>query len=162
LHGISKVSFRSFLCALYPFCKGAAATTYDEWIAALDLAIMWDFKEIRKACIEALSELIKSRNIFDSILLAKKYKVKKWLRYGYFRLYDEKELELKLGDNSDIPETDLVNIVKILHIQERRHRELQVVCTHCIPLDHHYFSNEAIINEIETVIADEMVGMQDD
>ena len=23
-----------------------AATTYDEWIAALDLAIMWDFKEV--------------------------------------------------------------------------------------------------------------------
>jgi hypothetical protein len=76
---------------------------------------MWDFKEVslpektiidlyflilyicfgaqvRNTCIEALSGLIKSRTAIDNILLAKKYKVKKWLRDGYIQLLQQKEL----------------------------------------------------------------------
>jgi len=154
-----KVKFRGFLLVLYPFRKGVA-TTYDEWIAALDLATMWDFKEIRKTCIKALSELIKSRNVFDNILLAKKYKVKKWLRDGYIKLFREKDLELKLDD--DISKMDLVTIVKILHIRESRHREVRRHCSRCSTIGDNFFGIDSVGQRIDTVYADEIAGMQDD
>jgi len=84
LDGVSKAYFRGFLRVLYPF--NGTATTYEEWVGALDLATMWDFKEIRKASVVALSTLITSRDIVENVVLAKKYRVKKWLLDGYLKL----------------------------------------------------------------------------
>jgi len=172
LHGISKVNFRSFLRVLYPF-KGAVVT-YTEWIEALELAIMWDFKEIRKTCIEALSELIKSRTVIDKILLAKKYKVKKWLRDGYIQLLQSRELEL--GNDICTSEIDVITIGRLLYIRERRHCELKRDALYCLRCSNDFFINPKLANskideffstdvanrKIDEVFADEIAGMQDD
>ncbi|KAF8802638.1 hypothetical protein BYT27DRAFT_7341295 [Phlegmacium glaucopus] len=89
LSGISKAYFRGFLRVLYPF--NGTAVTYEEWVGALDLATMWDFKEIRRASVGVLSKLINSRNAVENILLAKKYRVKQWLRDGYLKLLQQTE-----------------------------------------------------------------------
>jgi len=163
LHGISKVKFQSFLRVLYPF-KGAA-TTYVEWIAALELAMMWDFKEIRKTCIEALSEHIKSRTVIDNILLAKKFKVKKWLRDGYIQLLQSKDMELELGENICTSEMDVMTLARLLYIRERRHCESQrdsKYCSRCSRMLDGYFSTDVANRKIDEVFADEMAGMEDD
>jgi len=162
LHGISKANFRSFLRALYPF-KGAA-TTYPEWIAALELAIMWDFKEVRKTCIEALSGLIKSRPVFENILLAKKYKVKKWLRDGYVQLLQQREA-LEFGNDICDSEMDLITIARLLDIREKKHCQLQhsVYCCDCARrADDYSFSTVEAQRKIDEVFAEEIAGMQDD
>jgi len=165
LHGISEVKFRSFLRVLYPF-KGAV-TTYAEWIAALELAIMWDFKEIRMTCIEALSELIKSRTAIDKIVLGKKYNVKKWLRDGYVQLLKSKELEL--GDDICTSEIDMMTLARLLYIRERKHCELktdEACCPRCYHRfsthSGHIFSTIVANRKIDEVFADEISGMQDD
>jgi hypothetical protein len=163
--------------------KGAA-TTYLEWIAALDLAIMWDFKEvrltgsrrgkftdlifspkIRKTCIEALSVLIKTRIVFDNILLARKYKVKRWLRDAYVQLLQQKEA-LEFGDDVCTSETlDLTTIVKLLYIREKKHCELQcsVYCCDCSRrADDYFFNANEAGRIIDEVFADEFAGMHDD
>ena len=112
---------------------------------------MWDFKEvsakenthsviyfifvfcaqIRMTCIENLFELNKSRTAIDKILLAKKYKVKKWLRHGYVQLLKSKELEL--GDGVCTSEIDMTTLARLLYyIRERKHCELKP--TKCIAL----------------------------
>jgi len=142
--------------------------TYTEWIAALELAMMWDFKEIRKTCIEALSELIKSITVIDKILLAKKYKVKKWLRDGYIQLLQSRELEL--GDDICTSEIDVITIGRLLYIRERRHCELKNDALYCLrcsndffvnPIDE-FFSTDVVNRKINEVFADEIAGMQDD
>ena len=111
---------------------------------------MWDFKEvsakenihrsiffifvfcaqIRMTCIETLFELIKSITTIDKIL-AKKYKVKKWLRHGYVQLLKSKELEL--GDSVFASEIDMTALARLLYyIRERKHCELKP--TKCIAL----------------------------
>ena len=168
--------------------------TYTEWIAALELAIMWDFKEvcllekilyfltlylcfraqIRKTCIEALSEHIKSRTVIDKILLAKKYKIKKWLRDGYIQLLQSEELEL--GDDIRTSEIDMTTISRLLYIRERRHCELKRDALYCLRCSNDFFIKPRLANstideffstdvanrKIDEVFADEIAGMQDD
>ena len=219
LHGISKVNFQSFLHVLYPlwvssFCRKikttrswwpwsskGAPTTSGVWFAALELAIMWRFKEvrlglpeniiilvdpfshvyifvfgaqIRKTCIEALSELIKSRTVIDKILLAKKYKVKKWLRDGYIQLLQSRELEF--GNDICTSEIDVITIGRLLYIRERRHCELKRDALYCLRCSNDFFINPKLANsiideffstdvanrKIDEVFADEIAGMQDD
>lgn len=162
------------------------ATTYAEWIAALELAIMWDFKEvslpedviidlyfslyifvfgtqIRKTCIRALSALIESRPVIDIVLLAKKYKVKEWLRAGYIKLLQSKELEL--GDDICTSEIDVITIARLLYIRERRHGEIQRNTQYCHRCSRTYgydFSTDIANRKIDEVFADEIAGMQGD
>jgi hypothetical protein len=70
-------------------------------------------------CIKAISELIKPRTVFDKILLAKEYKIKKWLRDGYLQL--SQETDLKLADNICNSELDLKTIVRLLYLRERKY-----------------------------------------
>ncbi|KAF8161471.1 hypothetical protein B0H34DRAFT_701061 [Crassisporium funariophilum] len=115
LHGISKAHFRAFLRVLYPV-RGIAST-YEEWLGALDLATMWEFKEVRKKSVAALNQLIKSGNVAENIHLAKKYHVEHWLRYSYVRLVTQKEpLEIDELCSSML---DLLTIARLLSIREK-------------------------------------------
>ncbi|KAF8161464.1 hypothetical protein B0H34DRAFT_701034 [Crassisporium funariophilum] len=135
LHGISKAHFRAFLRVLYPV-KGIAST-YEEWVGALDLATMWEFKEARKKSVAKLTQLIKSRNVAENILLAKKYHVEQWLRDGYIRLVTQKEpLEIDELCSSML---DLLTIARLLSIREKVYARSSGVdsndgsyhCNHC-------------------------------
>ncbi|KAF8802639.1 hypothetical protein BYT27DRAFT_7172701 [Phlegmacium glaucopus] len=164
LRGIGKANFTSFLRVLYrmyPF--QGTPITYDEWIGALDLATMWDFKEIRKTCIEALSELIKSRPAFDNILLARKYKVEKWLRDGYVQLLQQGVLDL--GGDICNSKLDLVTIAKLLYIRERKHGSYLQQGEYCISCSRRLragiFKRDEANKRIDEVFSDEIAGMQD-
>jgi hypothetical protein len=120
LLGINKAHFRSFLRVLYPF--DGTAKTSEEWVGALDLATMWDFRKIRKASVRALSNIIVSRDvvvlrdIVELILLAKKYRVKQWLQDGYFKLIQQPG-PLKIDELLSL-NLDLVTIARIYSIRE--------------------------------------------
>ena len=100
----------------------------------------------------------------DNILLAKKYKVRKWLLDGYVQLLQQKEA-LEFGDDICNSEIDLITIARLLYIREKKHCQLQcaVHCRHCKrKADEYFFSIDKANREIEEVFADEISGMQDD
>ena len=122
------------------------------------------FRKVRKTCIEALSGLIKSRTVFENILLAKKYKVKKWLRDGYVQLLQQKEA-LEFGNDIRDSEMDLITIARLLDIREKKHCQLQrsAYCLDCARMAGDYsFSTVEAQRKIDEVFAEEMAGMQDD
>lgn len=109
--------------------------------------------QIRKTCIEALSEHIKSGSVFDNIVLAKKYKVEKWLRDGYIQLLQQKQA-LELGEDICTSELDVITIARLLYIRERRHcRQVMISSA---------FSTDEANKKIDEVFADEIAEMQDD
>lgn len=122
------------------------------------------FPQIRKTCIEALSELIKSETAFDNILLARKYKVKRWLREGYLRLLQQKG-ELELGDDVCSSKLDLITIARLLYIREKKHCEVRfnARCLECSGVaSGDYFSSDEANQKIDEVFADEIAGMKDE
>lgn len=131
----------------------------------------WFRAQIRKTCIEALSELIKSRTVIDKILLAKRYKVKKWLRDGYIQFLQSRELEL--GHDICTSEIDVITIARLFYIRERRHCELKGDALYCLRCSNDFFTNpnsnideffstDVANRKINEVFADEIAGMQDD
>lgn len=122
------------------------------------------FPQIRKTCIEALSELIKSETAFDNILLARKYKVKRWLRDGYLRLLQQKG-ELELGDDICSSKLDLITIARLLYIREKKHCQVQSNgrCLECGGVaSGDYFNSDEANQKIDEVFADEIAGMKDE
>ncbi|KIM71308.1 hypothetical protein PILCRDRAFT_82922, partial [Piloderma croceum F 1598] len=95
LEGISKCDFRAFLHVVYQQTHHALRDassdlppkkmimSEEEWIAALKLSTMWDFFNVRKLAIEALSRI--KMNPITKILVAKQYMVRTLL----FDAYDE-------------------------------------------------------------------------
>ncbi|KAF9525866.1 hypothetical protein CPB83DRAFT_858761, partial [Crepidotus variabilis] len=96
LAGITADAFHGLMLLMYPFEE---TPSYNEWIGALDLATQWNFKDIRAKAILALSTLNRSGNISQTptelILLAKKYKVKVWLREEYIKFVKMDDLKLE-------------------------------------------------------------------
>jgi len=159
LLGISKAHFRSFLRVLYPF--DGTAITYEEWVGALDLATMWDFKKIRNASVLALSNLIVSkdvavlRDVVEIILLATKYRVKQWLRDGYSSLIQQIEpLEI---DELHALNLDWETIARIYSIREKIHNQS---CHSAFGFGYEA-SVERVDGEITRIFADEMKEMED-
>ena len=110
-------------------------------------------------CIEALSKLIESRSTFDKILLARKYKVKKWLRDAYFQLLQQKK-PLELGDDICTSQIDVITVARLLYIRERKHFQFQ--CTNYKCEGSYYFGSDEAYKRIDEVFADEIAEMQDD
>ncbi|ETW80320.1 hypothetical protein HETIRDRAFT_384845 [Heterobasidion irregulare TC 32-1] len=79
---ISAEEFRSFLKVLYPMTGSSKAGV--DWQAVLKLSTLWDFGKVRQRAIAELEK--KSREPLESILLARKHQVFKWLIEGYVEL----------------------------------------------------------------------------
>lgn len=47
--------------------------------------------QTRQVCVEALSDIITSRDVVENILLAKKYKIREWLQDSYYELIEQDE-----------------------------------------------------------------------
>ena len=107
--------------------------------------------QVRKASVRALSDLITSRDVVDNILLAKKYRVKPWLRDGYLKLI--KQTEPPKIDRLSL-NLDLLTIARICFIRDM----LQVNCCCGICL----FDTPPDANtEIIRIFADEMKETED-
>ena len=117
------------------------------------------FPQIRKTCIEALSKLIESRSTFDKILLARKYKVKKWLRGAYFQLLQQDE-ELEFGDDIRTSQIDVITIARLLYMREKRHFQLQCTGYRCARNDS--LRSAEAYKMIDEAFTDEIAEMQDD
>ncbi|KAG8895011.1 hypothetical protein FRC00_008148, partial [Tulasnella sp. 408] len=84
LDGISAFEMRSFLKAVdSPFIYGDPKLVFREWGAALHLATMWNFEEIRKGIITTVDKTISSANPFERIEVSIKCQVEKWLHPAY-------------------------------------------------------------------------------
>jgi len=90
LEGILKGDFKSFLKVIYPLgttIPGAELSLHkSDWIAALKLSTLWNFREIRQLSITRLGHLPAPLTPVETVSLAKEYKVSAWLLRGYHEL----------------------------------------------------------------------------
>ncbi|KAF9522797.1 hypothetical protein CPB83DRAFT_887354 [Crepidotus variabilis] len=95
LKDVTAQAFEGLLLVLYPI--DGTASTYEEWLGALELATLWDFPNIRTKAIEAMSILNESnsRSTMEIVVLSKKYKIKSWLREAYIKLVQQKHVDLE-------------------------------------------------------------------
>ena len=61
----------------------SASLTVDEWMSVLKLSDMWQFPKMRSKAIDATETQIQNSGAVDMILLAKKYRISRWLIKGY-------------------------------------------------------------------------------
>ncbi|KAF8959923.1 hypothetical protein BDZ97DRAFT_1364998 [Flammula alnicola] len=113
---VSEISFEGFLSVMYPV-DGVVAR-YDNLVGALDLATLWRFKEIREKAISQLSRILEGRNVIEKIMLAKKYRVKRWLRDGYIKLAKQDDLTIE-GLRCPGLELDWETISRIFALQQK-------------------------------------------
>ncbi|CAA7260401.1 unnamed protein product [Cyclocybe aegerita] len=128
LDGVEEDHFRGFLGALYPFVQ---VMTYNDWVGALHLATMWEFGEIRKKAISAISPMLAEKNAAEIVLLAKKYRVVDWLRDAYTRLVEQPTLTL--ADVRNPFTLDYETISQIFYVRSASpHYTMQFVyCPYC-------------------------------
>ncbi|KAG5637570.1 hypothetical protein H0H81_004147 [Sphagnurus paluster] len=95
LEGISRADFKGFLRVMlcpphlpHPHPVGSTGTsnappTRADWLSALKLSTMWDFRTIRQRAISALNL---GWEPVEGIVLGKAYRVPQWLIRGYHEL----------------------------------------------------------------------------
>ncbi|KAG5637569.1 hypothetical protein H0H81_004146 [Sphagnurus paluster] len=86
LEGICRADFRGLLRVMYPLHLGSygdAKLTRVDWVSALKLSTMWNFRPIRQRAISALDH---EWEPVEGITLGKAYKVPEWLSRGYHQL----------------------------------------------------------------------------
>ncbi|KIM82521.1 hypothetical protein PILCRDRAFT_820381 [Piloderma croceum F 1598] len=116
LDGISKIDFRAFLKLLYPqSIPLRGALSVKEWIAVLKLSTMWDLFSIRKLAIEELSKF--TMNPVTRIILARQYRIQKWLFAGYEELAKRTE-PISI---SEAEQLGLETAILIFQIREESH-----------------------------------------
>ena len=98
---------------------------------------------------------------FDKILLARKYKVKNWLRDAYAQLLQQTEA-LELGDDICTSQIDLITIAKLLYIRDKNHSEFQRTMSRRGYWGGDCYSSDETYKKIDEVFADEIAEMQDD
>ncbi|RDB16607.1 hypothetical protein Hypma_002794 [Hypsizygus marmoreus] len=85
LESISRADFKGLLRVMYPLQTSQVgsdlALSKKDWVSALKLATMWNFRSIREHAITRLSNL--DMDPIEKVTLAKEYKVPKWLLTGY-------------------------------------------------------------------------------
>ncbi|CAA7263477.1 unnamed protein product [Cyclocybe aegerita] len=131
LDGIEEDHFRGFLGALYPFAK---VVTYNDWVGALHLATMWEFKEVREKAISGISSMLAEKTSVEIVLLAKKYRVVHWLRDAYTRLVEQRTLTLE--DVRSPFTLDSETALKIFYIRSAMPYNIQAhkpQCPYCAP-----------------------------
>jgi len=131
LQGVKADQFRVFLSVLYPFISQATVSSYDDWVAVLHLATMWEFKEIRNKAINALSNLIKDRPVPERIILGRDYHVVDWLRDEYIQVAQRKNLKLEELCAPSSLSLDWETAAKIFSIRETSLMETGYSNMHC-------------------------------
>lgn len=92
LIGITSFEIDSLLEVLNaPLIGGELVFTYEQWTAALHLATMWAFEDVRSYVINKLDAQLKTTNLFERIRIADKCRVEKWLHSAYKALCDREE-----------------------------------------------------------------------
>ncbi|TDL14615.1 hypothetical protein BD410DRAFT_733806, partial [Rickenella mellea] len=86
LEGVKSCDFVAFLKVLIPMAKEGATETLSlhEWLAALELAHKWEFKNTRQRAIEAIDEL-PMREV-EKIQIIQKYGINEWTCPTYEKL----------------------------------------------------------------------------
>ncbi|KAG8914584.1 hypothetical protein FRC01_004001 [Tulasnella sp. 417] len=116
LGGISAFEMESFLKVIdSPFIYGDPQLAFSEWAAALHLATMWNFDEIRERVIAQMDKTISTANIFERIDVSLKCGVEKWLHPAYEALCTRTET---LSD-SEAEHLGLRRAAAIWRIRER-------------------------------------------
>jgi hypothetical protein len=104
-----------------------------------------------------LSDLIKSRDVVENILLAKKYRVKQWLRDGYMNLILQTE-PVKI-DELHSSNVDLLTIARICSIRETM--QVKCCCVGECRKSRNAFLRLGASTEITKHFVDEMKEMED-
>ncbi|KIO33637.1 hypothetical protein M407DRAFT_186679 [Tulasnella calospora MUT 4182] len=87
LGGISVFEMACFLDVLdTPFVFGDPEFSFEQWAAALHLATMWSFDDLRKRIICQMDDLTAYASPFDVITISQKCRVEKWLHPAYAAL----------------------------------------------------------------------------
>ncbi|KAF5324221.1 hypothetical protein D9619_011143 [Psilocybe cf. subviscida] len=115
LEQTNAASFKAFLSLLYG-SRGKPLETYDDWVGALELAMRWNFEQVRKQAIVGVNAILPSLGPAARIILARRFSVGPWLRTGLIDLVTqvaEKELtrtELINGKEFALDITTIANV----------------------------------------------------
>ncbi|KAG8959707.1 hypothetical protein FRC00_001321 [Tulasnella sp. 408] len=84
LGGISAFEMASFLDVLdTPFVFGDPGFSFEQWAAALHLATMWSFDDLRNSIFPQMDDMTADANPFDVINASLKCRVEHWLHPAY-------------------------------------------------------------------------------
>ncbi|KAG8916231.1 hypothetical protein FRC02_004102 [Tulasnella sp. 418] len=91
LQGVTNFEFESLLrvCEPMQFLGSGPVADFKEWSAVLHLCTMWCYDELREHAIKEIEKLNPAP--VDSILLARKCNVTKWLKLAYIQLCNRTE-----------------------------------------------------------------------
>ncbi|KAG8910712.1 hypothetical protein FRC01_006182 [Tulasnella sp. 417] len=91
LGGITEFEMTSFLDALETrFVSGDPKLEFGQWTAALHLATMWNFEDLRKDIIAHVNKTISDANPVDRVDASLKCRVEEWLHPAYQALCERK------------------------------------------------------------------------
>ncbi|KAF9523874.1 hypothetical protein CPB83DRAFT_910379 [Crepidotus variabilis] len=112
-------AFHGLLLVLYPFRR--TAETYGEWLGALDLATKWSLNDIRTKAIATLTTLheTSATSQIEIALLAKRYRVKQWLRNAYAKLVQQEELSIESLHHGEDNILDWETIARLFSVRTK-------------------------------------------
>ncbi|KAG9025125.1 hypothetical protein FS837_005073 [Tulasnella sp. UAMH 9824] len=91
LSGVSALEMESFLTALgASFLFGDPNLSFAQWAAALRLATIWSFDDVRERIIAQMDPILHTANPFDQIDASLNCRVEKWLYLAYEALCSRK------------------------------------------------------------------------
>ncbi|KAF9532927.1 hypothetical protein CPB83DRAFT_742925, partial [Crepidotus variabilis] len=104
-------AFHGLLLVIYPLCvldgnclaylnlispvSPRTASTYEEWLGALDLATRWELSKVCFFAVFILEANSGSGTAVDIILLGRKFKVDQWVKKGYMEILKQKDLKVE-------------------------------------------------------------------
>ncbi|KAG8949672.1 hypothetical protein FRC04_008418 [Tulasnella sp. 424] len=92
LGGFSAFEMACFLDALEtPFVFGDPQLSFEQWAAALHLATMWSFDDLRNSIISQVDKITEKATTFDLLDVSLKCRVEKWLHPAYEALCRRKD-----------------------------------------------------------------------
>ncbi|KAH9927823.1 uncharacterized protein B0H18DRAFT_1002395 [Fomitopsis serialis] len=114
LEGTKSADLSCFLSCLYPINYGHGdLTTYEEWAAALELAVKWEFDRIRDFIVQRIKD---TATLVEQIVTARRLNMQQWCWDVCAKLCERAQpLTLEEGQRLGLEDT-----VRISEVREKR------------------------------------------
>ncbi|KAH9927820.1 uncharacterized protein B0H18DRAFT_274144 [Fomitopsis serialis] len=114
LEGMKSADLSCFLSCIYPINYGQGdLTTYEEWAAALELAVKWEFDRIRDFIVQRIKD---TGTLAEQIVTARRLNLQQWCWDACAKLCERRQpLTLEEGQRLGVEDT-----VRISQVREKR------------------------------------------
>ncbi|KAH9833512.1 uncharacterized protein C8Q71DRAFT_860308 [Rhodofomes roseus] len=111
LEGIKSADFANFLSCIYPSNLGQGdLTTYEEWSAALELAVRWEFNSVRDFIVRRMKD---TGTLAEQVAMARRLDMQQWCWDACTKLCQRaKPLTLEEGQRLGVEDTVRISQVR--------------------------------------------------